>query len=171
VARVSTFAGTLGYLDAQYEEFITNVPRPGARRRRGLPQDPEHAQMDAFRNARYSTPIGGGELSASTTVSYRSKTFQFERQAPSSISPVMPLGCQHRLDQRRRSLHGRPPRKNLTDKQYITSGYQFLLVDPVSGVPLRTAAGQVRPSLGVEGIATAFYGNPRQVFATLGIKF
>lgn len=65
-------------------------------------------------------------------------------------------------------LHG----KNLTDKQYITSGYQFLSVNPVTGVPLRNATtGNVIPSLGREGVVTTFYGNPRQVFLTLGAKF
>ncbi len=63
-------------------------------------------------------------------------------------------------------LHGR----NLTDKQYISSGYQFIATAP-DGTPLRTAAGNVRPTLGQEGIVTAFYGNPRQVFLTLGFNF
>ena len=71
-------------------------------------------------------------------------------------------------------VHGR----NLTDKQYKTSGYQFLVVDPVTGAPTRRAVatptapvGSVVPSLGTEGVVTAFYGNPRQVFLSLGAKF
>ena len=63
-------------------------------------------------------------------------------------------------------LHG----KNLFDKRYITSGYQFLSVAP-NGTPLRTAGGALIPSLGREGVVTAFYGNPRQVFLTAGYKF
>ena len=43
--------------------------------------------------------------------------------------------------------------------------------DPVTGVPLRAANGNPIPSLGREGIATAFYGNPRQIFLSLGINF
>jgi len=31
--------------------------------------------------------------------------------------------------------------------------------------------GPYVPTLGKEGIATAFYGNPRQVFGTLAVKF
>jgi iron complex outermembrane receptor protein len=38
-------------------------------------------------------------------------------------------------------------------------------------VPLRNGAGNVIPSLGREGVVTAFYGNPRQVFLSLGYKF
>jgi iron complex outermembrane receptor protein len=69
--------------------------------------------------------------------------------------------------------------KNITDKQYITSGYQFLTVNPVTGVPVLSVSPAspnfnqpgVAPSLGREGVVTAFYGNPRQVFLTLGVNF
>ena len=78
-------------------------------------------------------------------------------------------------------LHG----KNLTDKHYITSGYQFLNVNPVTGQPVLSvtpflpngapnAAFGVpgtAASLGKEGVVTAFYGNPRQVFISAGMKF
>jgi iron complex outermembrane receptor protein len=166
------FAGTLGYIDAQYDEFVANVPGRGpvdvasSRRIQNTPKWTLSGTLD------YSTPLGDGDLSASTTVSYRSKTFQFETPSPFLDQPGYALWDASIVwnaanDRYTIGLHA----KNIADKQYITSGYQFLQVDPVSGVPLRTAAGQVRPSLGVEGIATAFYGNPRQVFATFGIKF
>jgi iron complex outermembrane receptor protein len=29
----------------------------------------------------------------------------------------------------------------------------------------------VIPSLGKEGVVTTFYGNPRQIFASFGVKF
>jgi len=72
-------------------------------------------------------------------------------------------------------LHG----KNLLDKQYKTSGYQFLTVNPVTGEPVRSVTPTsplfnvpgIAPSLGREGVVTAFYGNPRQVFLSLGYKF
>ena len=60
--------------------------------------------------------------------------------------------------------------KNILDKQYITSGYQFLATAP-DGTPTRNAAGNLIPTLGTEGVATAFYGNPRQVFVTGTVKF
>ena len=41
----------------------------------------------------------------------------------------------------------------------------------MTAVPLRNAQGQVIPSLGKEGVVTTFYGNPRQIFATFGVKF
>ena len=63
-------------------------------------------------------------------------------------------------------LHG----KNLTDKQYITSGYQFAVGNAITGQPV-IVNGNITPSLGREGVVTAFYGNPRQIFVTGTVKF
>jgi iron complex outermembrane receptor protein len=165
------FTGTLGYLDAQYDEFITNVPGKGPvdvadfRRIQNTPKWTTSGTLD------YSTPAGAGELSASTTLSYRSKTFQFETPSPFLDQKGYALLDASLVWKSEGGvtigLHG----KNLLDKQYKTSGYQFLAVDPVTGVPLRNASGNVIPSLGREGVVTAFYGNPRQVFVSLGYKF
>jgi len=166
------FAGTLGYLDAQYDEFITNVPGLGPvdvadfRRIQNTPKWTLSGTLD------YSTRMMGGEINASTTLSYRSKTFQFETPSPFLDQPGYALLDASFVwtsadDRFTVGLHG----KNLTDKQYITSGYQFLSVNPVSGVPLLNGAGNVIPSLGREGVVTAYYGNPRQVFLSLGVKF
>ena len=65
-------------------------------------------------------------------------------------------------------LHGR----NLTNKRYIVSGYNFLAQNPDTGDFLRNAVtGNYIPTLGNEGVLTAFYGNPRQVFLTVGLNF
>jgi len=67
-------------------------------------------------------------------------------------------------------LHG----KNLTNKRYITAGYNFLRQNPYTGeYILNNAAGTpgLNPTLGREGILTAYYGNPRQVFLSFGVKF
>ncbi|HEX9946146.1 MAG TPA: TonB-dependent receptor, partial [Allosphingosinicella sp.] len=167
-----TFAGTLGYLDAQYDEFITNVAGKGPvdvadfRRIQNTPKWTLSGTVD------YSVPLGGGTLDVNSTVSWRSKTFQFETPSPFLDQPGYALWDANltwtsRTDRWTIGLHA----KNITDKQYITSGYQFLTVDPVTGVPLLTAGGALRPSLGREGVVTAFYGNPRQVFLSLGMKF
>ena len=165
------FTGTLGYLDAQYDEFITNVPGQGPvdvadfRRIQNTPKWTMSGSLD------YSAPLKDGELSASTTVSYRSKTFQFETPSPfldqdgyALVDASLVWKSEGGVSL---GLHG----KNLLDKEYRTSGYQFLVVDPVTGVPSRNGAGNVIPSLGREGVVTAFYGNPRQVFVSLGYKF
>lgn len=68
-------------------------------------------------------------------------------------------------------LHG----KNLTDVHYITGGYQYFYANAAGQFTTSTGvllpAGQYRSSLGKEGIATTFYGNPRQVLATFTAKF
>ena len=177
------FTGTLGYLDAQYDEFITNVAgfdangnaTPGSRAQpvdvadfRRIQNTPKWTTSGTLD---YSTPAGAGELSASTTVSYRSKTFQFETPSPFLDQKGYALVDASLVWKSEGGvtlgLHG----KNLLDKQYKTSGYQFLSVNPVTGVPLRNAGGNVIPNLGLEGVVTAFYGNPRQVFVSLGYKF
>jgi iron complex outermembrane recepter protein len=166
------FAGTLGYLDAQYDEFITNIAGQGpvdVADFRRIQNTPKWTASGTFE---YSTRIWGGDISASTTLSYRSKTFQFETPSPFLDQPGYALWDANVVwtspsDRYTIGLHA----KNITDKKYITSGYQFLATNPVTGVPLRNAAGQVIPSLGLEGVATAFYGNPAQIFLSLGLRF
>jgi iron complex outermembrane receptor protein len=166
------FAGTLGYLDAQYDEFITNIPGTGPvdvadfRRIQNTPKWTLSGTID------YTTPLMGGELSAITTLSYRSKTFQFETPSPYLDQPGYALWDAHltwRSPNNRYTigLHA----KNILDQQYITSGYQFLVTNPTTGAPIIGGNGNPTPSLGREGIATAFYGNPRQVFLSFGINF
>jgi iron complex outermembrane receptor protein len=186
------FAGTLGYLDAKYDEFVTNVANfsPTGAPAAGTPARPvDVADFRRIQNTPkwtlsgtldYQVPLAGGEFSASTTLSYRSKTFQFETPSPFLDQPGYALLDASLVwsspdDRYTIGLHG----KNIADKQYITSGYQFLSVNPVTGQPVLSTATTspnfakpgVAPSLGREGVVTAFYGNPRQVFLTLGVKF
>jgi iron complex outermembrane receptor protein len=166
-----TFNGTFGYLDAQYDEFITNIAGRGPvdvadfRRIQNTPKWTLSGTLD------YSTRVAGGQFDINTTLSWRSKTNQFEVPSPFLDQPGYALWDGNLTwttpdDRYTIGLHA----KNILDKQYITSGYQFLAVDPVTGVPLRAANGNVIPSLGREGVVTVFYGNPRQIFLTFGIK-
>ena len=47
----------------------------------------------------------------------------------------------------------------------------FMSADPTTGVLLRNAQGNLIPALGKEGVLTVFYGNPRQVFVSVGLNF
>ncbi|MES2753111.1 MAG: TonB-dependent receptor [Pseudomonadota bacterium] len=190
-------SGTLGYIDAKYKSFVTNVanfdangnPAVGAarpvdvapfRKVQNTPKWTTSGTLD------YTVPTDIGEVSATTTVSYRSKTYQFETPSPyldQSGYSLWDASLVWNSKDRRFGfgLHA----KNLTDKQYITSGYQFLTVNPVTGVPVLsltptvTGGGAnpnfnkpgIAPSLGREGVVTAFYGNPRQVFGTFTLRF
>jgi iron complex outermembrane receptor protein len=166
------FSGTLGYIDAEYKEFIAAIGTPPALTNianlRAIQNTPEWTLSGTLDG---SVGVGGGLLFASTTVSYRSETNQFELPSPFLDQPGYALWDASLVwtdgsDRYSIGVHA----KNITDKEYITSGYQFLLTAP-NGTPLTTATGALRPSLGREGIVTAFYGNPRQVFATFGLKF
>ncbi|MCJ2187964.1 TonB-dependent receptor [Novosphingobium beihaiensis] len=162
-----SFTGSLGYINARYKEYITNVPDPDT----GLPVPTDVSSQRKIQNTpkwtgsatlAYDTPLGGGDLSLSSTVSYRSKTYQFEVPNPyidqkgyalvdASLVYTAPGGGWSL------GLHG----KNLFDKQYKTSGYSFVAPD---------GAGGLVPTLGTEGTLTAFYGNPRQVFVTATLE-
>jgi iron complex outermembrane receptor protein len=188
------FTGTAGYLDAQYDEFLTNIPagfaddgttnlaqtvaRPvDVARYRNVQNTPKWTMSGTLDAA---TPVGRGELLAATTVSYRSKTYQFETPNPFLDQKGYALWDANLVwkstsDHVTIGLHA----KNILDKQYITSGYPFLVVNPVTGAPIRSATRTsalfnqpgIAPALGREGVTTAFYGNPRQVFLSFGYKF
>ena len=84
----------------------------------------------------------GGTFDVNTTLSWRSKTFQFETPSPFLDQEGYALWDANliwtsRNDRWSIGLHA----KNILDKQYITSGYQFLTVNPVTGVPLLNAGG------------------------------
>ncbi|WNO54286.1 TonB-dependent receptor [Stakelama saccharophila] len=163
-----SLAWTLGYIDAEYTQFVDS---------RGI----DVADERAFQNTPkwtvsgtlgYSTPLGGGDLDFTGTVSYRSRTQQFELRTPMLDQPGYALFdanlVWHSPDDRYSiGIHGR----NLTDERYIVSGYNFLSQNPDTGDFLRDANGDYIPTLGAEGVLTAYYGNPRQVFVTFGVKF
>jgi iron complex outermembrane receptor protein len=64
-------------------------------------------------------------------------------------------------------LHG----KNLLNKKYIVSGYNFLAQNPYTGAFILDASGKPVPTLGTTGVLTAYYGNPREVFLSAAINF
>jgi iron complex outermembrane receptor protein len=161
-------SGTLGYIDAKYRSFIG-------------PTGTDVANVRVFQNTPHWTasgtltgnlPVGEGLVTANSTVSYRSLTHQFETASPFLDQPgytLLDAGITYAFGEGRRysiGVYG----KNLTDRRYKTSGYQYIN-STIAGVPILNAAGNYTSTLGREGIATAFYGNPRQVFASIAAKF
>jgi iron complex outermembrane receptor protein len=181
-----TWAGTLGYLDAKYVHFITTVNRDI----NGAPIPATEVDIAKFRKIQntpkwtlsssldYDTPAFGGRLDLNTTLSYRSKSQQFELRSPGLDQAGFALWDANliwRSSSRRFEvgLHG----KNLADKRYVVSGYNFILQNPwtgdyitAAGVPI-TSPTQAVPTLGRTGVLTAFYGAPRQVWLSLGVNF
>jgi len=163
------FSWTMGYINADYLEFIDGRGIDVADRRE-IQNTPE---LTASGTLNYSAPIAGGNLNASTTLAYRSSSQQFELRTPGLDQPAFALldaNLVWRSDDDRFTvgLHGR----NLTDKRYIVSGYNFLRQNPDTGNFI-LANGQpgISPSLGAQGVLTAYYGNPRTVFLSLGVNF
>lgn len=170
-------SGALGYIDAQYDEYITNINDPVS----NLPVPTDVAEFRSVQNTpkwtasgtfSYSTPVGEGDIYFGTTLSYRSKTNQFEIANPYIDQKGFALwdaNLVYNAPDNRWSigLHG----KNLTNKRYKTSGYTFVAADPTTGAIIPGANGQPISVLGTEGTLTAYYGNPRQVFITAGVKF
>ena len=159
--------GTLGYIDARYLRFIgpTGADVANVRDFQNTPDWTISGTLSA------ALPVGSGMINASGTASYRSLTHQFETASPFLDQPGYTLFDAHLNysfgeGKYTIGLHG----KNLTDVRYKTSGYQFI-ASTTAGVPILNAAGGYTPTLGKEGIVTAFYGNPRQLFATASVKF
>ncbi|HET6564540.1 MAG TPA: TonB-dependent receptor [Xanthomonadales bacterium] len=139
----------VGYLHTDFNEFIDDSGE-------------DVADIYQFRNSPEWTLSGllayelasrwfrqDGNLLVFTSLAYRSETVQFEYPSPELDQPAFTLWdlgvVWTRHDQRwQLGLHG----KNLTDEEYITAGFYA-------------------PTLGRERNITAFYGNPRQVWATL----
>jgi len=154
-----TFAWTLGYLDAKYNEFVDALGEDVADER-VFQNTPEWTLSGTLT---YGTPLAigntDGRLTFLNRVSYRSKTSQFETPNPYLDQPGyalwdVSLVWEDDEDRWQFGIHG----KNLTDKKYIVAGYNF--VD-----------GDLTPTLGQEGTLTAFYGDPRTVTATVRYKF
>ena len=164
-------SGSLGYIDAQYDEYITNIGSTPTNVAdfRVVQNTPE---FTGSITASYSADLGDGDLYLGTTFSYRSKTSQFEVPNPYLDQDgygLLDASAVYTAPSGRWSLglFG----KNLLDKQYKTSGYTFVVADPETGeIPLGTN-GLPFPALGPEGTLTAFYGNPRQVFATITFDY
>ena len=162
-----TLGGTLGYIDAKYLRFIDafNNDVANIRAIQNTPKWTGSATLGA------SFAAASGMINASSTLSFRSKTNQFEVPSPFLDQKGYSLWDANLVwssddDRFSLGLHG----KNLTNKRYKTSGYQFLSVNP-DGSPRLTGGGALIPTLGKEGVVTAFYGNPRQIFLTAGLKF
>ena len=105
-------------------------------------------------------------------MSYRSKTFQFETPSPFLDQKGYALVDASLVWKSDGGVTIGAPRQ-----EFARQGISHLGL-PVPGgqsghrrAARAPAPGNVIPSLGREGVVTAFYGNPRQVFLSLGYKF
>ena len=179
---------SLGYLDGKYQKYITIVnygtpgtPNAGQLLPRGIEYDvaayrkiQNTPKWTASGTISFTHPFGNGEeINASTTLSYRSSSQQFEFPIAGLDQKGYTLvdanfnytGPDHHWTF---GVHAR----NLTNKKYIVSGYNYLRVNPFTGQYIKLDGSPGYDStLGKEGVSTAFYGNPRQLFFSVGYKF
>jgi len=139
----------VGYIDAEYNEFI-NAFGDDVADERVFQNTPE---WTATGTLTYDTPVNlfntSGMISVITALSYRDKTSIFEVENPfldQEAYTLWDLSLVWSQDSGHwnAGIHG----KNLTDEEYKVAGYFF-------------------PALGLENNVTAFYGNPRQIWATV----
>ena len=184
-AQRLNFGWSLGYLDGQFKEFTsvvlfepngTPIPAPGVVRNIADALSIQNTpKWTASGTLTYLVEVAGGDLNLNSTLSYRSNSQQFELPVPLLDQKGYSLwdaSAVYTLPGGRYSigLHG----KNLTDKQYITAGYNFLLQNPYTGqfiLPNGQPGFSPALGLGQEGVLTGYYGNPRQVFVSLSAKF
>ena len=153
------FSWALGYLDADFNTFIDAFGNDVANQRvfQNTPEFTANATINL------GLPVASGMLDLTASVSLRSDASQFETPNPfldQDGFALVDASMVWRADDDRFSIgvHG----KNLFDKEYIVAGYNFVAQGP---------GGSFIPTLGREGTLTAFYGSPRQVFVTAGLKF
>ncbi|MDZ4307901.1 TonB-dependent receptor [Allopontixanthobacter sp.] len=151
---------SLGYLDAKFNTFIDALGNDVADQRvfQNTPEFTVHAGFDL------GLPVAAGMVDFLGSVSMRSDASQFE--APNAFLDqdgfaLVDASLVYTDDADRFSIgvHG----KNLFDKRYIVSGYNF-----VSG---GTGGQPFRSTLGLEGTLTGFYGDPRRFFVTGEVRF
>ncbi len=85
-----TFSGSVGYLNAKYQKYVTNiggVPTDVAKYRKlqNTPAWTGDASLD------WAMPIAGGRLDAIGSISFRSKTYNFETPNPYLDQPAYQL--------------------------------------------------------------------------------
>ena len=149
-----TLAWAIGYLDAEYNEWIFEGEDVASER--GFQNTPDltgnvtgtwRMPMDLFGHNGTFFVIGAA--------SYRDDTTQFEYPTPELDQEAftlwdLSLVWEDDSGRWRAGIHG----KNLTDEEYKVAGYYYPF-----------------PDLGLEGTVTAFYGNPRTVVGTVEYRF
>lgn len=157
------FAWTLGYIHAKYKKYIDAFGNDVANQR-VFQNTPKWTISGTLT---YATPLQvmgkPGRISLINTVSFRSKTSQFETPNPYLDQPAYALFDASLVWEGNDGhwqvgIHGR----NLTDERYIVAGYNFVNIG---------SNGAITPTLGLLGTLTGFYGDPRTVTGTVQYSF
>ena len=144
--------GSLGIIDAEYTEWlVAGVDISASREFQNTPELVANLQLrKEWSSNLFSRP---GSISLIGGVSYKDDMYQFEIPNPLLDTDAytlvdLSLGWRDDDGHYSLSLHGR----NLTDEEYKIASYDF-------------------PTLGLEGVESAFYGNPRIITLTGTVSF
>jgi iron complex outermembrane receptor protein len=150
----------VGYLDAKFNEYIDAFGNDVADQR--VFQNTPELTLNAGFNL--GVPAAGGMVDLLGNVSMRSDASQFEvpnRFLDQDGFALVNLSLVYTDDLDRFSIGVHA--KNVFDKRYIVSGYNFTAGDGINA--------PITSTLGLEGTLTAFYGDPRRVYVTGEIRF
>jgi iron complex outermembrane receptor protein len=151
VTNAFTVSGMYSYIDAKYDQYIVNgVNVASARNFQNTPRNSSHLRA----NYDLHVPMMGhdGTLSLLASAAFKGKTYQFE--TPSLLDQDAyyvydaSVVWTRRDGKIRAGIYGR----NLSNTHYKTAGYLY-------------------PTLGFEGVVTAFYGPPRTIAASVEYRF
>lgn len=162
-----TYQFAFGYINAEFNEYFGRSTSPAV-------PPPEISDLAVFQNTpevtsfgmlNYATPkeILGRDGVANVFLSYsfRSETNQFNFRSPID-QPGFALfnaGLSWTTDDGALSMSVHAT--NILNVEYIVAGYDFVTAQPAFA----------NTPLGSSGVLTGFYGNPRQVFGTVAVKF
>ena len=153
---------SLGYIHAEFDEYLgrTGTDISDVARFQNTPE------VTAFSQLAYTKPMSmmgdEGEARIYTSASYRGLTHQFGYTSAALDQPgffLMNAGVSWTSSDGglKLSVHG----TNLLNKEYIVAGYDFVTTLPEFG----------NSALGLSGVLTAFYGDPRRVFGSIELAF
>ena len=154
-----TVKGAVGYLDAEFNEYLVGgVDVSDVRTIQNTPTWTVNLGADL------GVPVASGIVDFIGSVSLRSDSSQFETRnqfLDQDGFAIVDASIVYTDDSDRFSIgiHG----KNLFNKRYIVSGYNFTVGDGIN-TPITS-------TLGLEGTLTGFYGDPRRVFVTGEVRF
>lgn len=154
-----TINGAVGYLDAKFDEYIVNDVDISDQRK--IQNTPDFTASGGFD---FAVPMTSGMVDLLGSFSYRSASQQFENPIPLLDQGGYTLFNASLVytDAEERFSVG-VHLKNMFDKRYVVSGYNYIVGD---GTPPAYTS-----TLGLDGVRTAYYGDPRRVFLTGEIRF
>jgi iron complex outermembrane receptor protein len=148
---------SLGYIDAQYDEFIDAFGNDVAKQRVFQNTPDWTGSLRLTYDTPFNILLKEGRLTINQLTSYRGDSSQFEVRSPLDQEAYALYDLSLRWKQNGSRWGFSLTGKNLSDERYKVAGYNF--INPVTNAP----------TLGLEGVLSAFYGDPRTV--TFGIDY